>query len=364
MTAASLAQAEDCNELSQYELERLARIKRNEAEIERLGIKPIVPKADKKVQKKKAGAARRPREPTRASTRVRRNPNHDNDADYAPTDDDSDAETENDEDDEKSSWRSLPKPRPQQAAVKPKVATETLSSGLITIERAKTGRAKCRKCMTALPEGEWRVGMEAWIMGRQAITWQRPQCFLSNLSVTTEMSGRGKCKATGDPLVKGEVKLGMTSHTNTAWVQLSAVPKLLAPVLAITDQELKPSELAGLDELSKAERAAVEAVLRDAYAARPTLNPANAIVAKKEEAPGEEQKLHGSPVRTESPPQPRLGEKTGAKGRVAWRFGGSVCFGSLLPAQETASHCFARTHKGNTKTLAKGKAYWWLAETA
>ena len=50
----------------------------------------------------------------------------------------------------------------------------------------------------------------------------------------------------------------------------------------------------------------------------------------------------------------------GAKGRVGWRFGGSVCFGSLLPAQETKSHCFARTHKGNTKTLAKGKDYWWM----
>ena len=58
--------------------------------------------------------------------------------------------------------------------------------------------------------------------------------------------------------------------------------------------------------------------------------------------------------------QPAAGAKTGAKGRVGWRFGGSVCFGSLLPAQETKSHCYARTHKGNTKTLAKGKDYWWM----
>ena len=32
----------------------------------------------------------------------------------------------------------------------------------------------------------------------------------------------------------------------------------------------------------------------------------------------------------------------------------------ILPGQETKSHCYARTHKGNTKTLAKGKDYWWM----
>ena len=49
-------------------------------------------------------------------------------------------------------------------------------------------------------------------------------------------------------------------------------------------------------------------------------------------------------------------------GRVAWKFGGHLCFGELLPRQETASHCFARTKNGNTKTLAKGKSYWWLEQ--
>jgi hypothetical protein len=34
----------------------------------------------------------------------------------------------------------------------------------------------------------------------------------------------------------------------------------------------------------------------------------------------------------------------------------------LLPAKETAGVCFARTHKGNTKTLTKGGSYWWMLE--
>ena len=56
--------------------------------------------------------------------------------------------------------------------------------------------------------------------------------------------------------------------------------------------------------------------------------------------------------------QPELGRKTGAKGRVVWKFGSYLCYGKLMPQRETATHCFARTHKGNTKTLAKGKGYW------
>ena len=56
--------------------------------------------------------------------------------------------------------------------------------------------------------------------------------------------------------------------------------------------------------------------------------------------------------------QPRAGTKVGMKGRVEWKWGSMVCSGALIPARETATHCYARTHKGNIKTLAKGKPYW------
>ena len=36
----------------------------------------------------------------------------------------------------------------------------------------------------------------------------------------------------------------------------------------------------------------------------------------------------------------------------------ALWLGTLLAARETATHCYARTHKGNVKTLAKGKPYW------
>ena len=60
--------------------------------------------------------------------------------------------------------------------------------------------------------------------------------------------------------------------------------------------------------------------------------------------------------------QPEKGKKTKATGRVAWKFGGHICFGVLLAGRETPTHCYAKTHKGNVKTLTKGKGYWWLQE--
>jgi hypothetical protein len=64
----------------------------------------------------------------------------------------------------------------------------------IVVEEAKTGRSKCRKCMEMLPEGALRVGMQSWIVGRNVMTWQHPECFCSSLEVTLEATGRGKCK--------------------------------------------------------------------------------------------------------------------------------------------------------------------------
>jgi hypothetical protein len=58
--------------------------------------------------------------------------------------------------------------------------------------------------------------------------------------------------------------------------------------------------------------------------------------------------------------QPQAGTKSNAKGPVTWKFGAYLCHGTLLPSRETKTHCYARTHKGNIKTLKKGGAYWRL----
>ena len=60
--------------------------------------------------------------------------------------------------------------------------------------------------------------------------------------------------------------------------------------------------------------------------------------------------------------QPEAGSVARATGRVAWRWAGMLCYGTLIARSETASHCYARTQRGNTKTLTKGGTYWWQLE--
>ena len=51
--------------------------------------------------------------------------------------------------------------------------------------------------------------------------------------------------------------------------------------------------------------------------------------------------------------QPKAGIKSNSKGPVTWKFGAYLCHGTLLPSKETKTHCYARTQKGNIKTLKK-----------
>jgi hypothetical protein len=43
---------------------------------------------------------------------------------------------------------------------------------------------------------------------------------------------------------------------------------------------------------------------------------------------------------------------------VSWKWGGRTFYGTLLKSRETKTHCYARTHNGNIKTLTKSKSYW------
>lgn len=82
-------------------------------------------------------------------------------------------------------------------------------------------------------------------------------------------------------------------------------------------------------------------------------------IKKRKKGNGKDTRVKKEEEENEDEKQPALGSRTKSKGKVAWRFGSYLCQGTLLPAQETETHCFARTHKGKTKTLAKGKDYWW-----
>jgi len=248
----------------------------------------------------------------------------------------------------------------QSAAVSTKVEeghdASEVQGTCIVVEEAKTGRSKCRKCLEALPAGATRVGMESWIVGRNVMTWQHPHCFVSALEITLDATGRSKCKQTKEKFIAGERRLSARAHTTTNHFKLAAAAALLRPVFrAVSDtlagQQAAFDGISRLCELQQEERELLASALPQPASGRGKQPAAASAVV---------QSVKLEPVLEANGTQPAIGRVVKATGRVCWRFAGCLCYGSLLPAQETDSMCYARTHKGNTKLLTKGSASWWM----
>lgn len=372
--------------LSDYEKLRLEKIQRNQKRLKELGLdQPLLPKA-RVVRKAKQSiqVAGRGQEATRRSTRKRRMLDY---SDDGPNEEDHEEDEENkdwnanddassvfsdsdnlseDESEEVASLISEPVKKKARPAFKKEVDVQVDITGGLTCELAKTGRSTCRKCGTKIEKGAPRVGMKAWIVGRQAITWQCPQCLLGNLTCSYDSSGRTKCKTTGKQISKGELKIGVRSHTATSFYKVEAIGGLLGVVLkwvAKAEQKealelLEVDGMEGSDRLTQEDRDRIQSILSSLKSTKVSTDVEDGKDSTKNQRPtvrGEKAKKNPTTTKKE---QPKLGSKTGAKGRVEWKFGAHICYGTLIPGKETKTHCFARTHKGNVKTLAKGKDYW------
>lgn len=150
--------------------------------------------------------------------------------------------------------------------------SEVNKDALPQVQRAITGRAACRGCREQIGKAEHRVGVKAWSSGREVTVWYRPACFLAVVRV--ERLGRGttaRCKYTGSGFAKGDLRLvveaGASKHHYDA---LAAIRPLLAPVYDVLEEtglsepDARGSDLRGLDQLNRDDRAAILAALRPA----------------------------------------------------------------------------------------------------
>jgi hypothetical protein len=230
----------------------------------------------------------------------------------------------------------------------------------IVVEQAKTGRSKCRRCLEVLSAGTLRVGMESWIVGRNVMTWQHPRCFCDGLAITTETSGRGKCKQTKEKFAVGERRLSASAHSTTNNFKLHAAALLLRPVFCALNsspaaQRTVFEGIANLTELLPEEQEQLSKAL-GACCSTP-------IKVENKDCPSTAaDDFSPSPSPDKLTKQPAAGLVSKATGRVCWRFAGALCYGNLLPAQESTTTCYARTHKGNTKILTKGNSSWWMID--
>ena len=242
-------------------------------------------------------------------------------------------------------------------------SSNKLSCG-IQCEPAKTGRSTCRQCRLPIDKGSPRIGMEAWIVGRQAITWQCPECFLSNVTLSREVTGRSKCKATGERFTVGEIRVGFSSHTATNLCCLSEAVYVLVGVTAwIPEEKRWDATEKMLSEMRKTGCSEGAKVLHSVLINKITSDVKGEEMVTSAMVQDSHVENMGNVI---TPPPKESSLSTGGdsksskkrSGRVQWKFGGHTCYGNLLPGKETEKHCYARTHKGNIKTLAKGKAYW------
>jgi hypothetical protein len=415
------------NGLSAYEKLRLEKIKRNEDRLKELGLfqtkDALAASVKKKKTKTKSSTQISPELPQRRSSRKRKTivdysneqviPMYEDDEEKTEKEDsdsneesgsNNDGEEEDDyeiSDDDENEDEEVEKERPKKRSrptnpSKVPSSNETASSnsknkntaintsfdciipkGGLTLEYAKTGRSSCRKCRNKIEKGKPRVGMEAWIVGRNCITWQCPQCLLKNLCCLYEKSngGKGKCKASHAPFAKGQLKVGIRCHTATSYYHIDVIAAVLANIVSLmrTEEggekfELTIDEIDGNERLSKEDRQKLETILETVFQNQDdpqqgTVVPAEEtgnqkILAVKQEPKSEPKNGVRKKSSQSRDQQPKAGAKTGAKGKVGWKFGGRSCYGTLIPRMETKTHCYARTHKGNVKTLAKGKDYW------
>ena len=195
--------------------------------------------------------------------------------------------------------------------------------------------------------------------------WQHPTCFLKhNLCVTLEVSGRTKCKQTQAVFAPGEARISASAHKTTLHIKLAAAPALLRPIFAAvpeSDRVLPALTITGFDQLSKDEqRVFTGAMSQDIEEADiDTKASAQKASSQGKALQTEIKKEQGKSALKKQPP---MGKVSKTSGKVCWLFAGKRCYGHLLPGKETVTMCYAKTHKGNTKTLTKGGSYWWMLE--
>ena len=121
------------------------------------------------------------------------------------------------------------------------------------LEYAKTGRSTCRRCGEAIAAGDLRVGIEAFVAGRVADTWQHPRCALEACYLERCSANRGKCKATDETFKKGDIRLAVCSKDHKTYYSVKGMGDALKPTLEAVG-DFSPSDITGFkEELSEDE---------------------------------------------------------------------------------------------------------------
>ena len=146
------------------------------------------------------------------------------------------------------------------------------------LERAISGRSRCRVSKDLIAEGSWRVGLEAYAGGRMTTAWLTPKSFLESVEVEYAANGRAKCRADGGIIVAGEVRVAFVAAGTRAYYRPKSAGAFVASVLKTFAKErggrgYDPASFKGMAALEPEHRDHVAKVLRGDRRAAQAPNP-------------------------------------------------------------------------------------------
>eukprot|EP00927_Polykrikos_kofoidii_P006211 TRINITY_DN12522_c1_g1_i1.p1 TRINITY_DN12522_c1_g1~~TRINITY_DN12522_c1_g1_i1.p1 ORF type:complete len:638 (+),score=143.15 TRINITY_DN12522_c1_g1_i1:282-2195(+) len=108
----------------------------------------------------------------------------------------------------------------------------------IFVERAKSSRSSCKTCKAQISQGCLRCGVDAFSGGRTARVWAHGACFLGELTAEYCPARRGKCKGSGRPFEKGDIRVMFKVGAHCTWWSPGEAAQYVSQIFEEAKREL------------------------------------------------------------------------------------------------------------------------------
>ncbi|CAE7189825.1 unnamed protein product [Symbiodinium pilosum] len=157
-----------------------------------------------------------------------------------------------------------------------------LSKARVVIEHAKTPRSVCRICGNSIDKGSVRCGVQGYAGGRTVQLWAHANCFLKNIRADYVTSRRCLCKATGEQIEVGHIRVGFEVGNHKSWRLPAEAARWTSLVVAeLGEGSNVLSTVQGLDDINEEHRGPLLELLQTGKAPEIELKRAVASAAKR-----------------------------------------------------------------------------------
>eukprot|EP01024_Parvocaulis_polyphysoides_P027540 TRINITY_DN2494_c0_g1_i3.p1 TRINITY_DN2494_c0_g1~~TRINITY_DN2494_c0_g1_i3.p1 ORF type:complete len:232 (+),score=71.73 TRINITY_DN2494_c0_g1_i3:128-823(+) len=138
---------------------------------------------------------------------------------------------------------------------------EEKNENLFKLEKASSGRSKCRITGEKIEAGKLRVGVEGYMGGRVVTNWVKPLAFLQNCAFEYSPNNRARCKKTGNPLNKDEIRFVFSNGLSKSYLSPEVVPELFEAIMKAA--KFDPMKFKGIDALGEDDQKIVKELFKN-----------------------------------------------------------------------------------------------------